>query len=525
MAYPGDRSAPPAEWKNCRCRLGVLAPGEALPDEVDRHTERLDGRDSVVINRDGRTQAEEIRRRADAGNVRARDSKDGVGRVASGGPVSGGVKVEMFRTFTDQPVAFLGVPTSDGRILSSGIDLSFRSFPLPLMWARQNTGHDESFTVGVIESARVAAGEVLASGYLLNTPEANEAADQLAHGVSRPSIDMAQAEWHYVDENGAPIAESDLFDRMDAGLPILTMFTAGEIMGATLVAFAAFGDTRITLNAQRESRDVAMVASAVAQFTPRVYPAEFFTEPPVDGYTPGTFKDGRVFGYLAKFGECHRSIQTECVMVPRSPSGYDNFHTSPPITLDNGELLSVGRLTVGTGHADRRLAAGPAAAHYDDTGTCFALVRVGENKHGVWYSGVPAPWATPEQIEMGLSAPLSGDWRDFGHGLDLVAALAVNTPGFAARGRSDAQGRPVALVASLAPPRRRQYADGGVLSVDDVKSAVMEVLTAAHLIPAADPPPAEAEPEAVLWPEEVSAMGERVLGILDRARAVMEGSN
>jgi hypothetical protein len=90
------------------------------------------------------------------------------------------------------------------------------------------------------------------------------------------------------------------------------------------------------------------------------------------------------------------------------------------------------------------------------------LVRVGEDKHGVWFSGVAAPWATAEQVEMGLSAPLSGDWRDFGSGLELVAALAVNTPGFSARGRSDDQGRPLALVASLGP-----VDDGGDVDVLD----------------------------------------------------------
>lgn len=83
MFMPGDRSASPSNWKNCRCRVGILAADEPLPDEVDRHTERLDGRDSVVVNRDGRTQAEEIERRRRAGNVRARDTSDGVGRVAS----------------------------------------------------------------------------------------------------------------------------------------------------------------------------------------------------------------------------------------------------------------------------------------------------------------------------------------------------------------------------------------------------------------------------------------------------------
>jgi hypothetical protein len=186
--------------------------------------------------------------------------------------------------------------------------------------------------------------------------------------------------------------------------------------------------------------------------------------------------DGRIYGHLAVFGQCHRSIQTECVLVPRSPSGYGHFHTSPALALDDGSRLPVGRLTVGTGHADPRMAAAPAAAHYDNTGATFALVRVGEDEHGVWFSGVAAPWATPPQIEEGIASPLSGDWRDFGQGLDLVAALAVNTPGFAARGRDDDQGRPIALVASVGPPRLNT-ARRAAMSVEDVKAAVREVLS------------------------------------------------
>ena len=118
-----------------------------------------------------------------------------------------------------------------------------------------------------------------------------------------------------------------------------------------------------------------------------------------------------------------------------------------------------------------------AAAHYDNTGSCFALVRVGEDAHGVWFSGVAAPWATPEQIAQGIASPLSGDWRDFGQGLDLIAALAVNTPGFAARGRDDDQGRPIALVASVGPsPRPRTATAAAGVSREDIKAVVAEAL-------------------------------------------------
>ncbi|KAB7761187.1 hypothetical protein [Mycolicibacterium mucogenicum] len=497
LMFPGDPSGPPEEVKNCRCRLGILAKDEPLPGEVDAHTERLDGRDSVAINREGRTQAEEIERRAAQGNTRARDNADGVGTVASGGwtapsdqeftmtgtstmatdqaTTDDTTESEMYRTFTDQAIALIGSPTSDGRMLAADIDLSFRSFPLPLMWCKQSQGgHMDAYTVGVIENARIDGEYILGSGYLLNTPEADEMAMQNSHGVSNPSVDLADAEWMYTDAAGNALEGEDLWDAFDNDEPVYMTVTKAELIGTTMVATPAF-DTRLSLDAERSTRDVAIVASAAEDFRPRVYDYRMFEDPQLTGPTPVTMgDDGRIFGHLAVFGQCHRSIQDSCVLVPRSSTGYANFHTSPPLRLDNGTRLSVGRLTVGTGHADPSLAAGPALAHYDNTGTCWALVRVGEDAHGIWFSGVAAPGATAEQIEMGLSAPISGDWRDRGQGLELIAALAVNTPGFAVRGRTDDAGREVALVASMSPRRRKH--DTAPVTLEQVAAVMADVL-------------------------------------------------
>lgn len=440
LEFPCDPSGSPEEVANCRCRVSVLASDEQLP--------------RYMSNR-----VDEIASMAASGQETTMDTM-------------------TFRTFTDAVIALTGTPTSDGRMLSSDIELSFRTFPLPLMWCKQSTeGHLDSFTVGVIEDARVENGTVVASGYLLNTTEANEAADQIAHGVTGPSVDLAAAEWVLTDVNGnEPTVESMEGDAM---LELVQTITKAELIGTTLVATPAFGDTTLALNADRESRDVALVASAADEFRPRVYDHRLFENPALTGPTlPTMGDDGRIYGHLACFGQCHRSIQTECVVVPRSATNYSHFHTSPAVRLDNGERLPVGRLTVGTGHASDRLGARPAAAHYDNTGTCFALVRVGEDKHGIWFSGVAAPWATAEQVEMGLAAPLSGDWRDFGAGLELVAALSVNTPGFAARGRSDDQGRPLALVASLGPVEdgEPEPEPAAAFDHDAVKTAVREAM-------------------------------------------------
>lgn len=486
LRFPGDPRGPAEEVINCRCRVAVLATDEALPTELDRHTERGPG-DSTVINR-ASTQRDEIDRRAEDGNIRAREDPDGIGRVASIDTEEDMADDETtedtavtFRTFTDAVIAVLGTPTDDRRILAADMDFRFREFPLPVMWTKQSSGgHFDAYTVGVMESARVEGTQVLASGYLLNTDEADEAADQLAHKVTGPSVDLGDAEWTYTNDVGEEITEEMWDDAYDNGveLKVYETITSAKLLGVTLVATPAFGETMMQLDAERVSKDVAVVASLVAAAARPIdetYDASLFANPQLDGPTPVTYdaKTGRIYGHLACFGQCHVGISDQCVVAPRSKTDYAHFHTSPPVLTTDGRL-PVGRLTVGTGHAGPRLGARPAAEHYDNTGTCFALVRVGEDEHGIWFSGVAHPTATEEQVRAGLSAPLSGDWRSIGGNLELVAALAVNTPGFPVlvAGASDESDRPRTLVASLGPraePKRGGRVDPRRLAQEVVR--------------------------------------------------------
>jgi hypothetical protein len=176
-------------------------------------------------------------------------------------------------------------------------------------------------------------------------------------------------------------------------------------------------------------------------------PREWFADPQLSGPTPLTVTaDGRVYGHLAAWNVCHMGIADRCVLAPRSQTGYKYFRNGDVMTAD-GSMIKVGRLTVGTGHADARLGYIPAADHYDNTGTAAAIVVPREDQWGINVAGAVTADATPEQIAALRRSPLSGDWRRTREGgLELVAALSVNTPGFPIIA-SAASGEQISLVA------------------------------------------------------------------------------
>lgn len=171
----------------------------------------------------------------------------------------------------------------------------------------------------------------------------------------------------------------------------------------------------------------ALVASAA----PVHPPAQWFNDPALDGPTGITVtEEGRIYGHLALWDTCHiASGPGQCTTAPHSQTDYAYFHTGAILTDDNQEL-SVGHLTLGTGHAAPDKTVRGTMAHYDNTGLAVADVRAGEDEYGIWVAGAVRPHISPEDIRTLRSSPLSGDWRRVQGNLELVAALAVNVPGF-----------------------------------------------------------------------------------------------
>jgi hypothetical protein len=154
--------------------------------------------------------------------------------------------------------------------------------------------------------------------------------------------------------------------------------------------------------------------------------ASDFANPNLKRATPLTVIGNRVFGHLGKWGECHLGIGDKCVMLPHSQTDYSLFKVGS-VQLDDGNTVRVGKITVGTGHAHPRFGIVPSREHYDNSGWCAAVVNVGEDQFGVWVSGVLVDESKKAEL---LRSPLSGDWRRYNGNLELVAALAVNSPGF-----------------------------------------------------------------------------------------------
>ena len=181
-------------------------------------------------------------------------------------------------------------------------------------------------------------------------------------------------------------------------------------------------------------------------------PAEWFADPGFDAATPLTItSDGRVLGHLAAWETCHVGISGDCVTPPKSNTNYAHFRTGEVETAD-GSLVAVGQITMDTGHAGKDVGPQDTVSHYDNTGTGVADVAVGEDEFGIWVAGAMRPGVTDQQTyALKATGALSGDWRRIGGNLELVAALAVNVPGFPVprvEMAASAAGQPLSLVAA-----------------------------------------------------------------------------
>jgi hypothetical protein len=395
----------------------------------------------------------------------------------------------MGPAFTIPVAIILNQDTGDGRMIAPNA-LDWRVPPLPLMGLSTATHdpmgmdqNDPAVICGRIDSLEYGPGEgdtqvVIAKGFYLPNDDGMYFADMTeAMGRCGISADIAV-------EDSQMEGELD-----DDGWPTATTETVikGTIMGLTQCPYPAFQGAYIVIGdgtvepepipqaAEPEPVTAAgihwmayeecipcaqgreiIVASGAGPMRP---PAAWFENP---GFTIGDDRlreiaatrgnysgakkyacpltvtdDGQVFGHIAPWGVCHTGSSGECIMAPRSKTGYAHFMRGSILTAE-GETVPVGTVTADTSHAATRgIDPLTAQRHYDHTGFQAADLAMGEDDFGIWVAGAIRPDATEAQLRMLRASSYSGDWRNMGGGLELVALLAVNQPGF-----------PVAIIAS-----------------------------------------------------------------------------
>lgn len=399
------------------------------------------------------------------------------------------------KTFSMPIMVIEGTWTGDWRYIDSG-SLTWRDLPIPAMALTQTTdSHTGADLVGQITSierkefgsdaVNSRTGEqyppgtsyLVGNGRFTNNTKASEISELVREGFLRGvSIDLGDAvsDIMMVDQFGNEVeddGEMDLFDILfgfaadgEEEKPKLFMgekIRSGRVMGATICPFPAFegayvtvGDVAMSASARVEEsgpsfmtlqtfskRKVTSLAAAAAPMRP---PYRWFTNPNFNQPTAIEIdEEGRIWGHLAIFSECHMGYQSTCVNAPHSQSDYAYFQVGCVLT-DEGIVVPTGTITMNTGHAELWQEKDSAKAHYDNTGTAVADICAGDDDHGIWIAGALRPDVDELSVRRLRGAALSGDWRQVGGQLELVAALAVNVPGFPIT-------RPKARVASGMP--------------------------------------------------------------------------
>lgn len=324
-----------------------------------------------------------------------------------------------------------------------------------------------------VETVAASASDVFDGKVVLahETPTSDEPWDRAVTARRLPNImnvELARQAYAWVGDSAARVGKTE------CGYLHHEVDSTGEVGAANLtacsVAIAALSNDETLLPIERRAiyehlashlraagqeptplpTPEVITASTVAVLDDWRPDAAWFANPRLNVPVGITVTDqGRVYGHAAQWGECHIGYEDLCVTPPHEDA-HPYFMTGEMVCVD-GSRVSVGQITLGTGHAPLSYRASRAVEHYDNTGSVVADVAVGNDEHGIWVAGAVRANAAASRVhELRASGQVSGDWRRIGNQLRLVGLLAVNVPGFPVprlRARV-AGGAPVALIAA-----------------------------------------------------------------------------
>lgn len=343
-------------------------------------------------------------------------------------------------------LAIEGQPTEDGRLIEVGA-LTWRDLPLSLM-AMDETGpggHQGAEVAGRIDNIWRDGNEVWGEGVFSKLEFGQKIAGLVEEQSLRGnSVDLAVLKSEYRNaETGEPLTDDELMDAFwGEDIPILFVVTDGVIMASTVCPTPAIAGAEIMLasgqvihmNFTFTVTEGDVVTASAAGLAPLHPPLEWYSNPRLNGPTALTVtSEGKVFGHAALWNSCHIGEPSGpgiCVPPPRSGMQYEIFHHGVVETAE-GVDVPCGQITMSTLHAGRDLSWKATLQHYEHSGMAVADVIAGEDAYGIWVSGGLRPDLPAERVRELKAGSLSGDWRQvIGRGLEFLAALVVNIPGF-----------------------------------------------------------------------------------------------
>jgi hypothetical protein len=389
---------------------------------------------------------------------------------------------------TGDPESEGGKLALKGYLSGNSIDLSEVDYTDDILFNEDGSeDHQTSVTKGVIAATTLCAIPAFPDAYveingdkpaLVNemgevVPEGERTLENLTKFLKAEGIEPVTAAAFRAAELGddclpceaAEFAGKPPFAKgVAAGLPITDAKTlAKAISGASSLKGpdAEKAKTKIVAAAKKLGLESKIPSSwtkaTTAAGSLELPPLEYFTDPVLEGPTPLTYNEEtrEIFGHIATWRTCHISIGNKCTPPPRSGSDYAYFNTGAMRVMDGDQVrtAAVGHLTMSKssdelGHAPLALTASEAVKHYDNVTLAAADVAAGEDAHGIWIHGLVRPELSHGQIRTLLASAPSGDWRPKNGGLELVAVLAVNTPGYPVTRARVASGEMTALVAA-----------------------------------------------------------------------------
>ncbi|MER6563321.1 phage minor head protein [Streptomyces sp. NPDC001027] len=190
------------------------------------------------------------------------------------------------------------------------------------------------------------------------------------------------------------------------------------------------------LDALYDDRGAEIVASAWhAMQDEKPMPAAWFREPTPEELPPGSggvhIIDGRAYGWVAQAGVPHAVHGRKVTIEKLAARGLDLSHfLRARFRLDDGTDVRAGAMTMNVGHHRDGYECESAVCQFDDSRTVAAVVTVGVNEGGLWFSGAAAPWLSPWdrtvfaacQPSYHMTQGTDGRWQ-------LKAVLSVPVPG------------------------------------------------------------------------------------------------